>query len=58
MLTYVATINYTTGTCDVKLVRAKDLSAAWKKVVDKVLTGDCYIRSIELCIVVDDKDLR
>lgn len=58
MLTYVATITYTSGTCDVKIVRAKDLSDAWQKVVKKELTGDVHIRSIELSIVVDDKGLR
>ena len=57
-LTYVATITYNTGACDVKIVKAKDLTEAWQKVARRHLTGDVHIRSIELCIVVDDKDLR
>jgi len=58
MLTYVETITYTSGTCDVKIVKAKSLADAWQKVVKKELTGEVHIRSIELSIVVDDKDLR
>lgn len=58
MLTYVATIIYTTGACDVKIVKAKDLGHAWQKVVKKELAGEVHIRSIELSIVVDDADLR
>lgn len=58
MLTYVATITYNTGCCDVKIVKANDLKDAWWKVVNKELAGEVHIRSIELSIVVDDKDLR
>lgn len=57
-MTYVATITYTTGACVVKIVKARDLGQAWQKVVNKELTGDVYIRSIEVSIVVDDSDLR
>lgn len=58
MLTYVATIIYTTGACDVKIVKAKDLGHAWQKVAKRHLTGEVHIRSIELSAVVDDKELR
>ena len=57
-LTYVATITYTTGTCDVKIVKAKDLTEAWQKVARRHLAEDVHIRSIELSIVVDDEALR
>lgn len=56
--TYVATITYHGGACDVKIVKANDLKDAWWKVVNKELTGDVHIRSIELSIVLDDADLR
>ncbi len=56
--TYVATIIYHGGACDVKIVKANDLKDAWQKVVKKELAGEVHIRSIELSIVVDDADLR
>ena len=56
--TYVATITYNGGKCDVKTVRAKDLKDAWWKVVNEELAGEVHVRSIELSAVVDDTDLR
>lgn len=58
MMTYVATIIYNGGACDVKIVKAKDLTEAWQKVARRHLAEDVHVRSIELSIVVDDKDLR
>lgn len=57
-MTYVATITYNGGACDVKIVKAKDLKDAWWKVVNKELAGEVHIRSIELSFVLDDPDLR
>lgn len=37
--TYVATIIYHGGACDVKIVKANDLKDAWQKVVKKELAG-------------------
>lgn len=51
---YVATITYTTGTRDTKIVKAKSLSDAWEKIVKAELTGKSVvcIQKIELVPVL------